>query len=63
MAKISRENKIITLINVFTVEKKDQQKLVDMLKEATEIIKRLPGFISTNIHNSLDGIRVINYAQ
>ena len=64
MATIAKDNKCVTLINVFTVEAKDQQRLVDMLREATEkTMKNLPGFISANIHKSFDGVRVANYAQ
>lgn len=64
MATISKENRVATLINVFTVAPEDQQKLVDMLIEATEkTMKNVEGFISANIHKSLDGKRVVNYAQ
>jgi quinol monooxygenase YgiN len=64
MASITRENRIATLINVFTVDPKDQQQLVDLLTEATErTIKHLPGFVSASIHKSTDGARVVNYAQ
>lgn len=55
---------VVTLINVFTVELGNQQRLVDLLVEATEaVINRLPGFVSANIHQSLDGRHVANYAQ
>ncbi len=64
MITISTENKVVTLINVFTVEPDNQQKLVDMLVEATEkTMKKLPGFVSATIHKSADGVRVANYAQ
>ena len=64
MATISKDNKIVTLINVFTVEPENQQRLVDVLTEATEKVMSLqPGFISANLHKSLDGKRVTNYAQ
>src|SRR5215204_7457026 len=64
MATISKENNVVTLINVFTVEAENQQKLVDMLVEATEkVMKDIPGFISASIHKSSDGVRVTNYAQ
>lgn len=54
----------MTLINVFTVEPQNQQKLVDLLIEATEkTMKNVPGFISASIHKSADGVRVTNYAQ
>jgi quinol monooxygenase YgiN len=52
------------LVNVFTVDPARQIELVDALDAATrEIFVRLPGFISANLHTSLDRTRVINYAQ
>jgi quinol monooxygenase YgiN len=64
MARISDRQAILTLINVFTVEPENQQALVDLLVEATETtMKTKPGYISANIHRSLDGTRVTNYAQ
>jgi heme-degrading monooxygenase HmoA len=64
MATIAKDAHLATLINVFTVEPKNQQKLVDMLVEATEkTMRRLPGFVSASIHKSTDGVRVTNYAQ
>lgn len=55
---------VTTLINVFTVDPSRQQELVDLLVEATEARMRyLPGFISANIHRSVDGRQVVNYAQ
>jgi heme-degrading monooxygenase HmoA len=64
MVTISKENKVVTLINIFTVAPENQQRLVDMLMQATEeTMKDLPGFVSANIHKGLDGVRVANYAQ
>ena len=64
MPNISKENKVVTLINVFTVEPANQQKVATMLMEATEkTMQHIPGFVSASIHKSLDGVRVVNYAQ
>jgi quinol monooxygenase YgiN len=64
MTSITTENRVATLINVFTVAPNDQQRLVDLLTTATErTIKHLPGFVSASIHKSTDGTRVVNYAQ
>jgi heme-degrading monooxygenase HmoA len=64
MATISKDSNVATLINVFTVEPENQQKLVEMLIEATEkTMKHVDGFVSANIHKSTDGKRVVNYAQ
>ena len=55
---------LMTLINVFTVAPEQQQELLDVLVEATEnVMRRLPGFVSANLHRSDDGTRVVNYAQ
>jgi quinol monooxygenase YgiN len=54
----------VTLINVFAVEPARQDQLVHMLNEATEkTMRHIAGFVSANIHKSLDGKRVVNYAQ
>jgi heme-degrading monooxygenase HmoA len=64
MTTITTANDVVTLINVFTVEPQQQQRLVDVLVTATEtVIGKQPGFVSANIHKSLDGTRVANYAQ
>ena len=64
MTTITPHTTHCTLINVFTVSPERQQELVDTLVGATEqVIRELPGFISANIHKSVDGVRVTNYAQ
>jgi quinol monooxygenase YgiN len=61
---IIKDSKLVTLINVFTVEPAKQQQLVDLLIRATDTAMRhVPGFISANIHRSLDRKKVVNYAQ
>jgi len=61
---IQKDNNIVTLINVFTVDPSSQRRLVNMLIETTkQVMKKQEGFISANIHKSLDGTRVVNYAQ
>jgi heme-degrading monooxygenase HmoA len=64
MTQIVQGHEIVTLINVFTVAPQDQQALIDVLVEATkQVMNTQPGFLSANIHKSLDGTRVVNYAQ
>jgi quinol monooxygenase YgiN len=64
MSTIEKSKKVLTLINVFTVDPTKQQQLVALLIEATKkAIRHLPGFVSANIHRSLDGKKVVNYAQ
>jgi quinol monooxygenase YgiN len=64
MATIEKGRPLVTLVNVFTVEPANQQRLVELLVEATErTMTHMPGFISASIHKSIDGKRVVNYAQ
>src|ERR1700731_4882065 len=61
---IHANGQMVTLINVCTVDSQDQQALIDIFKEGTEewTIK-LPGYISTSLHKSTDGRRVVIYSQ
>lgn len=64
MPTISRNQKVATLIDVFTVAPERQQALIELLARAVEEVMRgLPGFISASIHGSLDGTRVVDYIQ
>ena len=54
----------VTLINVFSVEPANQQRLVDLITRATDgVVNRAPGFLSATLHRSTDGTKVIMYAQ
>jgi heme-degrading monooxygenase HmoA len=63
MTTISTERDVITLVNVFTVKPEDQQSLVDVLAEAASTMKTIHGYVSSNLHKSLDGTKVVNYVQ
>ncbi len=64
MTTISKEANFLTLINVFTVEPINQQKLVNLLTLATEsTVRKVAGFISSSLHRSIDGTKVTMYAQ
>jgi quinol monooxygenase YgiN len=64
MSTIETGGTVLTFINVFTIEPDQQDRLVTLLAEAAnQTMRHLPGYVSANIHRSLDGKRVINYAQ
>ena len=64
MTRISKEADFLTLINVFTVEPVNQQKLIDLLTLATESsVRKVAGFISSSLHRGIDGTKVTMYAQ
>ena len=63
MPTIKANTQIVTQINVFTVPNGGQQALIDFLIEAATFASTTPGWISASIHRSIDGTRVVNYAQ
>src|SRR5271165_3784651 len=64
MTTISKDAKLVTLINVFTVDPMNQQRLVELLARATDTsVRHAPGFVSSALHRSLDGTKVTMYAQ
>ncbi len=61
---IKKSNPVITMINVFAVEPEKQQEFLDAMRVHTDtVIRKIPGFIASNFHRSLDGMRVVNYSQ
>ncbi len=55
---------VVTLINTFSIAPELAEELVSLLEDATETTMRhLPGFVSANLHVSLDKKHVANYAQ
>jgi quinol monooxygenase YgiN len=63
MVTISTDNPVVTLINIFTVEPQHQQQVVNILEATRKVMQHVPGYVSASIHQSLDGLRVANYAQ
>jgi hypothetical protein len=64
MIAIAKDRDLVILINVFSCEPQDQQRLVDSWIRATEErLGALPSIISAALHRSKDGTRVVNYAQ
>jgi quinol monooxygenase YgiN len=61
---INPDAKLTTLINVFSVEPDKRDRLVSLFKEGTEAwISKVPGFVSSSLHVSRDGRRVVIYGQ
>jgi quinol monooxygenase YgiN len=64
MITIGANRKLVTLINVFTVEPTNQRQLLELLARATQTsVRHAPGFISASLHRGLDGTKVTMYAQ
>jgi quinol monooxygenase YgiN len=64
MSQSSTDRAMVTLINVFTVDPANQERLVDLLTRATDgFVSRAPGFISSTLHRSIDGTKVAMHAK
>lgn len=62
--QIDAAARLTTLINVFSVAPDDRDRLVALLKEGTDTwISKVPGFVSSSLHLSRDGRRVVIYGQ
>jgi quinol monooxygenase YgiN len=62
--QINAAANLTTLINVFSVAPEDRDRLVALLKDGTDAwISKVPGFVSSSLHVSRDGRRVVIYGQ
>lgn len=61
--KISKDANLVTVINKFSVNPENHQKLIKLLDNLKKIIEKQPGFISANVHKSFEGNRIVSYAQ
>ena len=63
-ATIRTDDGLVTLINIFTVQPANQERLVELLKDGTEsFITKMTGWVSTNFLVSKDRGRVVVYSQ
>jgi heme-degrading monooxygenase HmoA len=63
-ATIRADRNVTTLVNIFTVEPENQEKLAAALNEGTEtFFGKMPGFISSSVLTGKNGRQVTNYSQ
>jgi quinol monooxygenase YgiN len=61
---IDPNESVLTMVNVLTPVDGNQEALVAQLQQALQsTLVHQPGFISGNVHKSLDSSHVVNYAQ
>ncbi|MBB3128157.1 quinol monooxygenase YgiN [Paenibacillus rhizosphaerae] len=64
MTQMSMSNEVLTLINVFTVDPANQERLIELLTDATNVsVRYAPGFITCILHRGTDGTKVTMYSQ
>ncbi|MDF7776329.1 antibiotic biosynthesis monooxygenase [Sphingomonas sp. AOB5] len=54
---------VVTQINLFTVPEGGQAAMIEQLARGVAVAREVPGWRSASLHRSLDGTRVVNYAQ
>ncbi|MGD1859042.1 MAG: antibiotic biosynthesis monooxygenase family protein [Leptolyngbyaceae cyanobacterium] len=63
MVAIDLENRLTTVIVLFRVQETQQAVAIAQIKQLFAIAKQQAGFVSANLHRSLDGVKIANYAQ
>jgi heme-degrading monooxygenase HmoA len=54
---------VVVLVNVFTLDKNDEQSFLTTWQDDAAFMKRQPGFISTQLHRAIgDSPTYLNYA-
>ncbi|MCF8060566.1 MAG: antibiotic biosynthesis monooxygenase [Bacteriovoracaceae bacterium] len=64
MAIIDQYRSILTVLIEFDVTPGEcEEHLAEIKSFFNEVVRVQPGFISTNLHTSLDRTKIVNYAQ
>ncbi len=63
MTTLDPTDNYATLINTFQIQPERADKLVEILHKAAAVMRQLDGFVSANLHVSIDRTRVVNYVQ
>ncbi len=63
-SSIEAQSEILTVVNVLIPKPEEQEKAINLLQKGmTDTMQHQPGFISANIHKSLDSSHILVYAQ
>ena len=61
--QVALDANAVVLVNVFTLDKADEQAFLEIWQDDAAFMKRQPGFISTQLHRALgDSPTYLNYA-
>src|SRR5436190_23234875 len=61
--QLSVDATAVVLVNIFTLDKADEQTFLQAWQDDAAVMKRLPGFISTQLHRALgESPTYLNYA-
>ena len=60
MPRIEKDNRTVTQITFIEVEPEKQPEALSLMTERARFMARQPGFMSIELHRSLDGTRIVN---
>jgi hypothetical protein len=61
---IDKDGSVLTVINEFHVTREQQEQIVRRFPPLmSDVVSKVPGFVSGNLHISADGERVLTYYQ
>jgi heme-degrading monooxygenase HmoA len=61
---IDKDRQLLTVVNEFHVTREQQEQIVRRFPPLmSEVVSKVPGFVSGNLHISVDGERVLTYYQ
>ena len=61
--QLALEASPVVLVNIFTLDKADEQTFLDAWQDDAALMKRQPGFISTQLHRAIgESPTYLNYA-
>jgi heme-degrading monooxygenase HmoA len=63
MPQISTDRQPVTQITVVEPEPGKEDEALSVMTERAHFMARQPGFVSINLHRSLDRKRIVNYIQ
>jgi quinol monooxygenase YgiN len=64
MPTITKNNNVVTVVDMYPIDVTHQQELIDLLvEEIRTMLKQQAGFVSASLHKSRDGVRIGNYMQ
>jgi heme-degrading monooxygenase HmoA len=61
---IDKDDSVLTVVNEFHVTREQQEQVVRRFPPLmSDVVSKVPGFVSGNLHISADGERVLTYYQ
>lgn len=63
MPSVQPNTQPVVQITFVEAEPENQDQALSVMKQRAEFMSRQPGFVSINLHRSLDGRRIVNYVQ